>query len=85
MGFDDILILAKLGPGYDEWGDTVDGGLDVHGVVVGVVCGDGVVFAVFAAGAEEEKEEDGDVASVGCRRSGSASSSNEGSTQKLEV
>ena len=44
MGFDDILILAKLGPGYDEWGDTVDGGLDVHGVVVGVVCGDGVVL-----------------------------------------
>ena len=39
------------------------------------MCGDGVVFAVFAAGAEEEKEEDGDVASVGCRRSGSASSS----------
>ena len=36
LGFDDILILAKLGPGYDEWGDTVDGGLDVHGVVVGV-------------------------------------------------
>ena len=54
-------------------------------VLLLVLCVAMALFLLFLLRVLRKKEEDGDVASVGCRRSGSASSSNEGSTQKLEV